>query len=106
MHPADARARLLFEAVCEPTVAGRLADVGEELRVARLIAHMRPYLPSSQAARTQPMQVVIPAQRGVADAIEQRRLDGNVRRLEAHYRAVAARRDPPTPSTPYSGGTR
>lgn len=100
MHPSDARARLLFEAVCEPTVAGRLADVGEELRVARLVAHMRPYLPSSQVARTLPM---VPVQRRATHPAEQRLDD-----IAATTRRRVQRGRSPfnVPTVPYSGGTR
>lgn len=103
MHPSDARARLLFEAVCEPTVAGRLAEVGEELRVARLVAHMRPYLPSSQTARTQPMPAVVPVQRRATHPAEQRLDDITV---TTRRRAQRGRSPFAVPTVPYSGGTR
>ncbi len=40
------------------------AAVEEEIRVARLVAHMRPYLLSSAAVATQPMA---PVQRSISD---------------------------------------
>lgn len=43
-----------------------------EIRVARLIAYMRPYLPSATVAVTQPIRVVIPAQRRATHPAEQR----------------------------------
>lgn len=60
--PADERACLLLAPLQEVSLTSRLDAVTEEMRVARLIAHMRPYLPSSTAAATQPMRA-IPAQR-------------------------------------------
>ncbi len=91
---------LLFDTVRDPSLQTRLAALMEEIRVARLVAHMRPFLVSSASAATQPLRAVIPAQRGVADAIEQRRLADNVRRRDG---AVPDRRPP---SAPYSGSTR
>ncbi len=96
----SALARMLFPPVCETSTSARLAALMEEIRVARLVAHMRPFLVSSASAATQPLRAVIPAQRGVADAIEQRRLADNVRRRDG---AVPDRRPP---SAPYSGSTR
>lgn len=101
----SALARLLFVPVCDPSTSTRLDAVMEEIRVARLVAHMRPYLVSSACAATQPLRAVIPAQRGVANVIEQRRLADNARRRENTPRSA-----PPVrrqyPQTPYSGSTR
>lgn len=61
MRPPDADAavaHLLFEPLVAQSIAWRLALVTEEIRVARLIAHMRPYLISA----TRP-SVSIPAPR-------------------------------------------
>lgn len=48
------------------------AAQADEIRVARLIAYMRPDLPSSAVAATQPMAAVIPTQRRTTHPAEQR----------------------------------
>lgn len=110
-HPADERARLLFGPILEPVLTDRMAAVADEVRCARLVAHMRPYLLSSAVAATLPLRAVIPAQRR-ATRPDERRLDDTAAlllarrdapRTEAH-RSAMQRRYPPT--TPYTGGTR
>lgn len=95
--PSNALARLLLDSACAPTVTERLDALMEEVRVARLVAHMRPYLLSSTTEQTQPM---VPVQRRVTHHAE-RRLDditAEARRREAAGRAPAApRRAAPVP---------
>ncbi len=106
---------LLFDPVRDPSLESRLAALMEEIRVARLVAHMRPYLPSSATAATQPMPqvhpaasptgVFIPAQRTRTSRIG---LSPPAAAEQARIKAArAARRSPPPGShTPYSGSTR
>ncbi|MBW0088212.1 hypothetical protein I4I73_29015 [Pseudonocardia sp. KRD-184] len=48
---SEAQARLLLTAVCGLSMSERLDAMMEEVRVARLIAHMQPYLVSSVSER-------------------------------------------------------
>lgn len=54
--PSEERADLLFGPILESSVPARLGAVAEELRVARLVAHLRPYLLSSTVAATHPVE--------------------------------------------------
>lgn len=84
----DALARMLFDSATEPSLAARLDGLAEEVRVARLIAHLRPFLPSST-----PTPILVPAQRR-AGSSEQRWDD----LLSATYRRQRRRPRPPTAS--------
>lgn len=102
----NALARLLFVPVCEPSTSARLEALMEEIRVARLIAHMRPYLVSSATAVTRPM---VPVQRRVTHPAEKRLDDITAdtrRRATRPPPAAPAHRPLPGSDVPYSGSTR
>lgn len=89
--PADARAGLLVDPATEPSFPARLDGLLDEVRVARLIAHMRPYLLSSPVCVTQPMPPVVPAQRQADAVLAEQRLDDIIaerRAREARSRHV------------------
>lgn len=88
--PAEVRAQMLLAPIQEVSLTSRLDAVTEEMRVARPVAHMRPYLPSSTVAATQPMRAV-PAQRRNPHPDEQRLDDAyaaHMRDRERFRRAV------------------
>lgn len=99
----SALARLLFVPVCDPSTSTRLDALIEEVRVAQLVAYMRPYLVSSATAVTQPM---VPVQRRAPHPAE-KRLDDIT--ADAPRRAARPPAAPPRrryPDIPYAGSTR
>ncbi len=97
----DALTRMLSGSMRDPST--RLDALLEEVRVARLVAHMRPYFLSSASAATQPM-VAVPPRTGPRP--HQDKWDTFVTAAFSAVRPRLPPASPPGPHIPYSGSTR